>query len=194
MNEVIWKDVTIFLPQRVMMGNVDLPQGERLLDVLNGASVRHYESKGKFLTLSDVITYDNTGEQHEIIPHTYVNKSAIYLLATWDANLGRGIGGKSEIRSWPLVRKTPVSVSIFLPTYTLTGSIHCSKETRVKYLLDNELMFFPITNAEIKTFENAFWSDVPFVAVNKQHILSLKEEAVHLMDVRPSVNTASVLK
>jgi hypothetical protein len=52
-------------------------------------------------------------------------------------------------------------------------------------------MFFPITNAEIKTFENTFWSNVPFVAVNKQHILSLKEEAVHLMDVRPSANITS---
>jgi hypothetical protein len=50
-------------------------------------------------------------------------------------------------------------------------------------VLEEKLMFLPLTDAEIRTFTNGVWSNVPFVAVNKEHILSLQEEETPLMQV-----------
>lgn len=169
--------VTLYMETQVFTGFIHQLREERLLDFLNGASLSTPETSGTFLGLSDV-TISHTNGKKEKLPTTYVNKATIQLAATPDGNSARGIGAKVGSKPYPFVPKSPVWVSLRMPAYALIGSMHCASGQEVRHLLGGKLMFLPVTDAKIRPITNGIWWTAPFVAVNKEQIVSLRQEEI----------------
>jgi hypothetical protein len=182
MNEAVWLAVTLCVQTHILSGFVYLHSDERLLDFLNGISVRQLESRGKFLPLSDVTIHQADGKE-EKLPAAYINKAAIYIAATWHSDLGRGLGAQTGQKPYPFVGKLPVPVRLRLSVFSLTGSMHCATGQRAWHVIEEQQMFLPLTNVEVRPLANDMWSNVPFVAVNREQILSLQEEETPLLQV-----------
>ena len=182
MNEAVWLAVTLCMQTHMLSGFIYLHSDERLLDLLNGISVRRLESRGKFLALSDVTVHkaDSEGEK---LPAAYINKAAIYIAATWHSDLGRGLGAQTGQKPYPFVEKLPVPVRLHLSAFSLTGSMHCASRQRAWHVLEEQQTFLPLTDVEVRPLANDMWSNVPFVAVNREQILSLQEEETPLLQV-----------
>ena len=169
--------VTLYMETQVFTGFIHQLREERLLDFLNGASLSTPETSGTFLGLSDV-TISHTNGKKEKLPTAYVNKATIQLAATPDGNSARGIGAKVGSKPYPFVPKSPVWVSLRMPAYALIGSMHCASGQEVRHLLGGKLMFLPVTDAKIRPITNGIWWTAPFVAVNKEQIVSLRQEEI----------------
>jgi hypothetical protein len=182
MNEAAWLAVTLCVQSHILSGFVYLQSDERLLDLLNGMPVKRLESRGKFLALSDVTVHqgDAVGEK---LSSAYINKAAIYMAATWNSDLGRGLGARSGQKPYPFVEKMPIPVRLWISEFLLIGSMYCASGQRAWHVLEEEQMFLPLTNVEVRPLADGIWSDVPFVAVNREQVLSLQEEETPLLQV-----------
>jgi len=94
--------------------------------------------------------------------------------------LARGIGAKDGQKRYPYVHKSPVRARMRMPSYELTGNIHCANGQRTPQLLEEELMFLPLTDARIRVFTGGNWWGANFVAVNRRQIFSLQYEETYL--------------
>lgn len=182
MDAAEWLAVKLYLETQVLSGFIYDPCEERLLDILGGLSVRRIESRGRFLELSDVTIRHADGKE-ERLPNAYVNKATIQLAATLEADSGRGFGAKVGPKPYPFVEKSPLPVRLRTPAYAVTGSLHRASHQRVWHVLEEKPTFLPLTNAEICALASGIRWKVPFVAVNKEQILSLREEGTPLLEV-----------
>lgn len=185
MGETAWQAVTLCLQRDILNGFVNLHHDERLLDLLNSVSINWLESRRRFLALSNVIVKHTDGTE-ERMPAAYINKVAVHLAVMWHSDLGRGIGAKAGKRPYPFVEKLPVPVSVRLQLFSLMGRMHCASGQNPWHVLEEQLMFLPLTNVEVRPLSDDSWSDVPFVAVNREQILSLQEEETPLLQVQSS--------
>jgi hypothetical protein len=158
---------------RVVSGYVSCPNGARLLDILNGTSAAERNLKGDFLEFIDA------PHPEEELPREngkgYVRKSAVQLVGISDSALGRGIGASDGPKLYPFVKKSPVRVNLELQTYTLIGSIHRTQGQTMQDVLNEDSSFLPLTDVTIAR-EYSVYGTRPFVAVNKQQIISSREE------------------
>ena len=76
-----------------------------------------------------------------------------------------------------------VPVKLKLLGYTLDGNMHCAKDERAEHVLEEDQMFLPLTNVTVHPLAEGMWSNVPFVAVNREQILSLEEEDTPLLKI-----------
>jgi hypothetical protein len=169
--------IKLYMKTQVVIGNIlyaPTPEA-RLLDALNGLADRGPVKKGKFLELSDVIIQHFDGKQ-ENLKRSYINKTTIQLAVTLDgSNAGRGIGGQEGPKSYPYVEKNPVPVRIETENYIVSGYMYSIINQAVWSVLEDTLAFLPLTSAQITTNSTVNRENLPFVAVNKEHILSLQE-------------------
>ena len=175
-----WLAVRFYMHTEVVSGFIYQPDEERLLDLLNGVSFRRPENQGKFLTLSDV-TIQQADAKEERLATTYINKASIQLATTPEGDLARGIGAKAGYKPYPFVEKSPAPVRLRMPAYVVKGSMHRARDQRVWHVLEERPMFLPLTNAEIHPLTNGTSLEVPFVAANREQILSLQEEETPLL-------------
>lgn len=182
MDATDWLAVKLYLQTQVLSGFIHSPYEERLVDVLSGVSVRRPESRARFLELSDVTIYHADGKE-ERLPTAHVNKATIQLAATLDTDSGRGLGAKVGPKPYPFVEKISVPVRLQTPAYAVTGNMHRASYQSVWHVLEESPMFLPLTNVEICALVNDISSKVPFVAVNKEQILSLQEEGASVLQV-----------
>ncbi len=182
MDAARWLAVKFYMQAEVVSGFIYQPYEERLLDLLNGVSVRQTESRGKFLALSDV-TIQQADAREERLPTAYINKATIQLATTPEGDLARGIGARAGYKPYPFVEKSPVPVRLHMPAYAVTGSMHQARDQRVWHILEEGFTFLPITNVQIHALANGISSAVSFVAVNREQILSLQEEEAPLLQV-----------
>jgi hypothetical protein len=56
--------------------------------------------------------------------------------------------------------------------------MHCFSQQRARHVLEESLMFLPLTGVEIQPGQNSASQSLPFVAVNKDHVLSLQDEGI----------------
>jgi len=175
MDTAEWLAVKLYMQTQVLSGFIYSPSEDRLLDILGGLSVRRPQSRGRFLELSDV-TIQHADGREEKLPAAYVNKATVHLAATSTANSGRGLGAKLGPKPYPFVEKSPVPVRLLTAAYAVTGSLHRGNYQRAWHVLEERPMFLPLTNGEICALANGTRWKVPFVAVNKEHVLSLQEE------------------
>ena len=185
MNEAMGLPVTLCTVTHILSGSIYLYDDERLLDVLNGESTRRIDRRGRVLELTDVTIYKSDGKE-ENLPTVYVNKPAICLAATWNSDAGRGIGAMVGPKPYPFIEKLAVPVSVQLPRFSLTGNMHCTRGQMACHLLEETATFLPITNVEVHPLANGIWSNVPFVAANREQILSLQQEEIPLLRVERS--------
>ena len=182
MDATEWLGIKLYMQTQVLSGFIYQPSDERLLEFLNGVSVRRPESRGRFLELSDVTIHYANGKEERLLT-TYINKATIQLVATLDANLARGVGAKVGSKPYPFVHKSLLPVRLRMPAYALAGNMHRASGQRAWHVLEERLMFLPLTNVEIRALANGIWSNVPFVAVNREQILSVQEEETPLLQV-----------
>jgi len=171
--------VTLYMETQVLTGFIYQPYGERLLDLLNGIFVRQPENRGRFLKVSDITIHHPDGKK-ERLPTAYINKSTIHLAAVSDGDSARGIGAEAGPKFYPFVQKSSVPIRLRTPAYALTGSTYCFSGQKIWHVLEEKLIFLPVTNARIRAAANGISWVAPFVAVNKEQILSLQEEEIAL--------------
>jgi len=171
--------VFVYLYAQTIAGNVSLPNGKRLSDFLNSSVVGQPDSSSMFIELTDV-TISHADGTKEKAQKSFINKTSIQLLTTLDENLARGIGAKDGQKQYPYVYKSPVRARMRMPSYELTGNIHCASGQRTPRLLEEELMFLPLTDARIRVSTGGDWWGANFVAVNRKQIFSLQYEETYL--------------
>jgi len=170
--------IKLYMPTEILIGSIfyaPTPEA-RLLDALNGVSDRDPIKKGRFLELSDVTIQHDDGRK-EKLTISYINKSTVELAITLgDAEISRGIGAQEGPKSYPYVEKSALPVRIETADYVVNGNMYHMSYQKVWSVLEDAPEFLPITHARICTVANNTLESVPFVAVNKDHILSLQEE------------------
>jgi len=170
--------IKLYMQTQVVIGSISYaPTPEaRLIDALNGVTDRGPVKKGRFLELTDV-TIQHTDGSKEQLKISYINKSTIQLAVTLgDADSGRGIGAHDGPKLYPFVEKTPLPVHVKTSNYVIIGNMYHIRYQKVWIVLEDTALFLPITHAQVVTLSNGTIEMVPFVAVNKEHILSLQEE------------------
>jgi hypothetical protein len=169
--------IKLYMQTQTVIGSISYaPTPEaRLIDALNGVTDRGPVKKGRFLELSDV-TIQHTDGSKEKLKTSYINKSTIQLAVTLGgADSGRGIGAHDGPKLYPFVEKTPLPVRIETNDYVIIGNMYHIRYQKVWIVLEDTVPFLPVTHAQIVTLSNNTTEMVPFVAVNKEHILSLQE-------------------
>jgi hypothetical protein len=168
-------EIILFTQSEVLHGTIMISTIEgRLLDELNGRITAVPENRDKFLQISDVLIEYSDGRQ-EKTPSAYVNKETIQMAATASADTCRGIGSKPGPKPYPFTEKIPVPVRIVMPGYEIDANMYRLSHQKVEHVLIEKTRFIPLTNAEISiTSKQKKWS-LPFLAVNKDQILSLSE-------------------
>jgi hypothetical protein len=170
--------IKLYMPTQVLIGNIyyaPTPEA-RLLDALNGLTDRGPIKRGRFLELTDV-TIQHIDGKKEKLKVSYINKATVQLAVTLgDANSGRGIGALDGPKSYPFVEKTPTPVHIETHDYLISGNMYRINYQKVWNVLEDMQTFLPLTHCEVYTVANGTREMFPFIAVNKEHILSLQEE------------------
>jgi hypothetical protein len=123
------------------------------------------------------VTIQHIDGSKEKLKTAYINKATIQLAVTLgDADSGRGIGAHDGPKLYPFVEKTPLPVRIETNDYVIIGNMYHIRYQKVWVVLEDTALFLPITHAQIVTLSNGTMEMISFVAVNKEHILSLQEE------------------
>lgn len=168
--------VTLYTQTQVWTGSIYRHYEERLLDLLNGAP-KQPQSRGRFLALSDVIIQSADGKK-ERLPTAYINKATIELATTSGGDLARGLGAKAGHKPYPFVQKVSVPVELRMPAYAVIGNMHCTSWDELWHVFEERQTFLPVTDVSICALVSDVWWQVPFVAVNREQILFLKQGRV----------------
>jgi hypothetical protein len=183
--------IKLYMQTQVLVGYIyyaPTPEA-RLLDALNGLSDMGPVKRGRFLELSNV-TIQYTNGRQEKLPVSYINKATVQLAGTLaGADVGRGIGAQDGHKSYPFIEKSPVPVRIETQSYVVTGNMYRVAFQKVWQVLEDTPTFLPLTHALICTVATGVQERVSFVAVNKEHILSLQEEAIGSIGGQKAVET-----
>lgn len=162
-------DIEVYTQTSVNTGRVFCPSISRMLDLLNDHFLHDAASHKNFLEIMESSVAAGPNK-----PKLHFNKSAIALIALSEANTGRGMGAAASQKAYPFVRKMPCGVTIDLASYTVAGSIHCAGDQSVTAILNERKAFLPMTDVII-TDGSGLRRERPFVALNKGHIISLRE-------------------
>ncbi len=170
-------EIILFTQMEVLSGSILISTIEgRLLDELNGRITAAPENRDRFLKLSDVVIEHMDGRQEKTAT-AYVNRDTIQMAATSSADTSRGIGSKPGPKPYPFTEKIPVPVKIVMTGYEITGNMYRVSHQKVEHVLIEKTKFVPLTDATISSSINNIQWQVPFLAVNKEQILSLFEQS-----------------
>ena len=168
--------VRLYMHNKLLIGSLNSPIPEsRLLDILSGTIPSRPEERGEFLELTDVVVQRGDGTVKKT-PFAYIRRSSIHLAATLVPDLGRGLGARIGPKSYPFMEKSPLSVELETSDYEVTGNIYLTTYQRSWQALEDAPIFLPLTDAEICSLTSGARWKVPFVAVNKEQILSVKDD------------------
>ena len=167
--------IVLFMMTEVIIGSIYIatPEG-RLLDELNGRIISWPENRDKFLQIANVTIWhmDGTEEKTSLV---YINKETIQMAGTNSSNSARGIGAKPPPRPYPFTEKIPIPARIAVSSYQINGNIYRLSHQKVEHVLMEKTAFLPMTDVDIFSFTNNKRWFVPFLAVNKDQILSIHE-------------------
>ena len=168
-------EIVLYMMTEVLMGSIFISTLEgRLLDELNGRVVSAPDNRDKFLVLTNVTIRHADGTQEKpLIVH--INKSTIQMAGTDSLDSSRGIGGKPTPKPYPFTEKIPVPVQVEMPSYQINGNMYRLNQQKIENVLKERLTFLPLTDAEVIYLANGQRWHVPFLAVNKDQLLSLHE-------------------
>jgi hypothetical protein len=170
-------EIILFMQREILTGSIFISTLEgRLLDELNGRITSGPESREKFLRLTNV-TIQHMDDRQERAEMVHVNRENIQMAATPSANTRRGIGGKPDPKPYPFAEKVPVPVKIMMLGYEITGNMYRINYQKVENVLIEKTTFIPLTDAKVSALISGKQLDLPFLAVNKEQILSLYEKS-----------------
>ena len=171
--------IKLYMETQILIGNIyyaPTPEA-RLLDALNGLADMGPIKRGKFLELNNVTISHDDGKV-EKLASSYVNRSTVHLAATLgDSNAGRGIGAHPGLKPYPYVEKNPLLVRLETQKYFIIGNMYRHDSQKVWNILEDTLVFLPLTQADVTNRTTGQKEAIPFVAINKEHIVSLHEES-----------------
>ncbi len=158
-----------------LRGTLRCDFSQRLIDALNeGVYTDTLVKVVKFLPILDA-TMTGTGVGEKKFPTIYIAKSNIVFVAQIS-------GGNTEkpLRTYPFREKLPVVVMAYAARvsdvlYTLDGRIYVETWGKVIDTVESEARFVPLTQVEIKPSLPGAGSRFDFVALNKDHIISICE-------------------
>jgi hypothetical protein len=159
-------EMSVYTNINTLHGEIGCPSGLRLSDLFNA-------SKSDFREFTNV-----RDSSFGIIDcnrrSSFVRKDSIQCLGVSPADAGRGIGAKSNIKTYPFVPKVKVNVTLQLQNYNLSGSINLREGQTIEGLLGEDKQFLPLTEVTIESLGgiNDSW---PFAMVNKKHLVWLQE-------------------
>ena len=168
-----WVKVQIHTPAHTCTGSVYCPRQQRLLDMLNGLPQLQHVRDEFMPVIGAEICYPDGKETP--VQSAYINKANTLFIREVEDRQTQGLGGQVGHKPYPYVKKPSVFVKLCMPLYTLAGKMHCTKRTSAADMLNSEQRFIALTNAKICPLAGKSESDVGFVAVNKEQILSLAE-------------------
>jgi hypothetical protein len=181
MEQIDSPEIILFMQREILTGSIFISTLEgRLLDELNGRITPGPESREKFLRLTDVTIQHMDGRQ-EKTGLVHVNRENIQIAATSSANTRRGIGGKPDPKPYPFAEKVPVPVKIMMLGYEITGNMYRLNYQKVENVLIEKTTFIPLTDAKVSALVSDKQWDIPFLAVNKEQILSLYENSTTII-------------
>ena len=161
--------LNIYTSFEVLRGEIGCPTGLRLSDLFN-------ISKTDFLEFINV--RDSSSENAEPDKHrSFIRKDQIQIVGVSPADAGRGIGAKSDAKSYPFVPKNKINVTLQSQTCHISGSINMREGQTIESLLQEDKQFLPITEAAIEYGQGTIdpW---PFAMVNKKHLFRLEENQI----------------
>ena len=148
---------------------------QRLIDALNEGVRTDASSKVvNFLPLMNVSVKSSKGSKKEF-PSIYIAKHNIVFVA--EISDGRE---ENPLRSYPFREKLPVGVMAYAGRvsdlqYTLDGRLYVETWGQVIDTVESESRFLPLTQVEIHPAPSGAGSKFDFVALNKEHIISIWE-------------------
>lgn len=169
-----WVKVQIQISTGLWIGYVRCPSQQRLLDVLNGSRAGELRANEEFFPVSEAKMRSPDGRE-VAAQSTYVNKASILFVGETENEGSRGIGGQAGHKPYPYVPKSTIPVRVYMPSFTLTGQVHCAKGQSVSDVLKSERRFITLTNVDIYPSAGGSEPGVSFLAVNKGQIISLEE-------------------
>lgn len=169
--------VTFYTQIELITGQVDQSHEERFSDILNNAALPRPEDSDRFLRIANArITRPGFGKQN--LPAVFINKAVIQMAAMMETDLARGLGAKEGNKPYPFIPKSPVPVKVRLPNYEIMGSMYCAAGQGIEQVLEDKLMFLPLTSVKMRGLDSDVWQPAYFTAVNRGLILSLQPEEV----------------
>jgi hypothetical protein len=161
-------DVIVHLDSSIVTGAFHLARG-RLSDFLN--------SSVKFITLTEASIIKSDGRV-EKVKEIHINKETIKLLVTVFNNAGRGYGAENRAIRFPFIRKVSVAAKMLLTGYELTGNVHCRNNSSIPQLLEQNVMFLPCTDLNIRNLENNVSWEASFAAINRTKLNMFQQVAI----------------
>jgi hypothetical protein len=167
--------VEFYIQSGVLKGQLACPLGFRLLDLFNNTEMVDDTSPGEFIEFVNGANFKK-GESYFKAPKEYIRRTSVHLVAVPDAETGRGLGSRNSLKTYPFICKLPRLVKIEMQHYSLLGTAYLREEQTMRELLNEKTQFLPLTDVMI-THEGNLEGSRPFSIINKQWVISIKEQA-----------------
>ena len=165
--------VRLYTCAHILDGYIHVLPKQRLLDILNGVLRGALRTDEEFLQVSEAGLCSSDGTK-VTLRSAYINRANILFAREIEDGQTQGPGGEVGHKLYPFVSKSPATVRLYMPLYTLTGQMHCAKGQRPSDVLNTGERFLALTNVQIVPSGGSSES-VSFVAINKEEIISLEE-------------------
>jgi hypothetical protein len=156
-------------------GTLSCDFSQRLIDALNeGMRTKTSAKVVGFLPLVNVTMTGTRGDGQKF-PSIYIAKNNIVFVAQVS-----GEGTEQPLRTYPFREKLPVVVMAYVARisgvqYRLDGRIYVDTWGQVIDTIESEARFIPLTQVEIEPALPGVGPRFDFVALNKEHIISICE-------------------
>lgn len=158
--------VQIYTANGIFSGTTNCQPQQRLLDAMNKGFVSaNLQSLTEFIPLTEVAFIDESGRS-QFLETAYVRKNSILFIGEQTAPVS-----SPPSNVYPMRRKKSMKAVIHLSEFTLVGNLHSEMWEELQEALNRSDQFIPLTNVD---FEPPLPNDIknmPFVAVNKDHIV-----------------------
>ena len=148
---------------------------QRLIDALNEGM--RTETSVKVVDFLPLVNVTMTGTQggEQKFPRIYVAKNNIIYVAQIS-----GERAEKQARAYPFREKLPVVVTVYASRvsdvqYALQGQMYVDTWGQVIDTIESEARFIPFTHAVIEPALPGADSRYDFIALNKEHIISISE-------------------
>ena len=168
-------EVLVCTGELLFSGTLRGESGQRLIDSLNeGVRTTTFTKVTGFLPLMNVIVTGHKGGEKKF-PHMYIAKNNIVFVAQVSDP-----GQEAPLRNYPFREKLPVRVMAYAgrvsdTQYILEGRVYIETWGQVIDTVESQFSFLPLTQVEISPAPPGAGSRFDFVALNKEHIVSICE-------------------
>ena len=158
-------------------GTLTCDFSQRLVDALNEGM--RTETSAKVIGFLPLVNVTMTGTrcEEQKFPHIYIAKNNIVFAAQVSDDRSQ-----KQLRTYPFREKLPVAVTVHTARvsdvqYKLDGRMYVDSGGQVIDTIESEARFIPMTHVEIEPPPPGAGSRYHFIALNKEHIISICESA-----------------